>query len=51
MAIVGHWTNSEFKVETMTLGMKEVFGEHKREYLAPVVHDPLKEYEIENQLD
>ena len=29
MAILGHWTNSEFKVETATLGMKEIFGEHK----------------------
>ena len=50
MAIVAHWTNCEFKVETATLGMKEVFGEHKGEYLAPVVHDVLKEYEIENKL-
>ena len=30
--------------------MKEVFEEHKEEYLVPVVHDLLKEFEIENKL-
>jgi hypothetical protein len=50
MAIVGHWTNSDFKVETATLAMKEIFGEHKGEYLAPVLYEVAKQYGIENNL-
>jgi hypothetical protein len=50
MAIVGHWTNSEFKVETATLGMKEIFGEHKGEHLAPVIYKLLQEYGIEDKV-
>jgi hypothetical protein len=50
MTIIGHWTNSEFKIETATFGMKEIFGEHKGEYLAPVMHELLQEYGIQDKL-
>jgi hypothetical protein len=50
IAVVGHWTNSDFKVETATLVMKEIFGEHKGEYLAPVIYEIAKQFGIENNL-
>ena len=51
MTIIDHWINNEFKMETATLEMKKIFREHKKEYLALIIHDLLKEYEIENKLD
>jgi hypothetical protein len=50
LAIVGHWTNSEYKVEIATLGMREILREHKGVDLAPVVLEVVKEYEIEDKL-
>jgi hypothetical protein len=37
LAIIGHWTNSEYKVETATLGIREILAERKGEDLSSVV--------------
>jgi BED zinc finger len=51
IAIVGHWTNSEGKVETATLALREILGGHRgAEDLAPVIHEVVKEYGIQNKL-
>lgn len=51
LAIVGHWTNSQKKVETATLALREILGGHRgAEDLAPVIHDVVKEYGIEHKL-
>jgi len=38
-------------METATLQMKKIIKENKKEYLALIKHNLLKEYEIENKLD
>ena len=50
LAIVGHWTNSEYKVEIATLGMRVILGEHKGVDLTPVLLEVIKEYEIKDKL-
>jgi hypothetical protein len=50
LAIIGHWINSEYKVETATLGIREILGEHKGEDLSSVVLEVVKEYESEDKL-
>ena len=50
LAIVGHWTDNEYKIQSATLGMKEIIGEHKGEDLASILHELLKEYGIEDKL-
>lgn len=51
IAIVGHWTNSKGKVEKATLALREILGGHRgAEDLAPVIHEVVKEYGIQNKL-
>jgi hypothetical protein len=50
VAIVGHWTSHEFKVETALLAMKEITGAHKGEFIAPVLHEVVKEFGIDDKL-
>ena len=50
LAIVGHWTSYEFKVETALLAMKEITGAHKGEFIAPVLHGVAKEFGIDDKL-
>jgi hypothetical protein len=50
LAIVGHWTNSEYKKETATLGMRELLREHGGVDMAPLLYEVAKEYEIEDKL-
>jgi len=50
LAVVGHWTTSEYKKETATLGMRELLKEHEGVNIAPLLYEVVKEYEIEDKL-
>lgn len=50
VALCGHWISDEFKVETALLGIKEIIGKHKGEYIAPVLHQIVKEFGIQDKL-
>ena len=43
LAIVGHCTTSQGKVETATLSIREILGGHRgADDVAPVIHDVVK---------
>jgi hypothetical protein len=50
IAVVRHWTNNDYKVETGLLGMKEITGAHKGQFISPVLHQVVKDFGIENNL-
>src|SRR5438046_2998261 len=50
LAIVGHWTSHEFKVEMALLAMKEITGAHKGEFIVSVLYEVVKEFGIDDKL-
>ena len=50
MAIVAHYTNQSFQVQTRLLALRRLYGTHSGENQAKLIIDVLKEYEITDKI-
>lgn len=50
LAVCGHWVSKDYALKSTLLALKQVHGDHSGENMAAIIHDVVKEFEIEDKL-